>query len=58
MLNAGISVSTETIFTDKETMLSFNVYNLLGADGPDPGFSGFDYPLTQREMFLSLRQAF
>jgi iron complex outermembrane receptor protein len=37
-----------------EVALSLSGKNLLGADGPTPGFSGVDYPLAPRGFFLQV----
>jgi iron complex outermembrane receptor protein len=34
------------------------VKNVLLARGPDPGFSGFEYPLLQREFLLELQHTY
>ena len=41
---------------DHETTIMLSGRNLLGTAGPDPGFSGFDYPLASRIFWLQLRQ--
>jgi iron complex outermembrane receptor protein len=58
MLNASIAMVTKRFFKDRETNIAMRFYNILGATGADPGFSGFDYPLAPREIFLSVRQEF
>jgi len=42
----------------QESRVALRARNLLGARGPDPGFSGFEYPLAPREIFLELQHAY
>ena len=37
-----------------ETRIALRSRNVLGSRGPDPGFSGFEYPLAPRELFLEI----
>jgi iron complex outermembrane receptor protein len=41
-----------------ETTIALRGKNLLGALGPDPGFSGFELPLVAREIMLELRHRY
>jgi iron complex outermembrane receptor protein len=41
-----------------ESRVALRARNVLGARGPDPGFSGFEYPLAPREIFLELRHTY
>jgi outer membrane receptor for ferrienterochelin and colicins len=45
-------------FPGHESRVALRGKNLLGARGPDPGFSGFEYPLTPRESFLEFEYIF
>jgi hypothetical protein len=38
----------------QEISFSLSGKNLLGAVGPDPGFSGVDHPLAPRSFFLQV----
>jgi iron complex outermembrane receptor protein len=56
LLDANISTSGFRVWRDPAQELSFSLVgkNLLGADGPTPGFSGVDYPLTPRSFFVQV----
>jgi iron complex outermembrane receptor protein len=41
-----------------ESVVALRAYNVLGAKGPDPGFSAFEYPLAPREIYLELRHTY
>ncbi len=56
--NASLRTRAMTIFPHQETFAALRAKNLLGAGGPDPGFSGFEYPLAAREIFLELRHRY
>jgi len=47
-------------FRGEEQEVSFAISgkNLLGADGPAPGFSGVDYPLAPRALWLQMDLVF
>ena len=57
LLEAKLSTDGFHLFRDPEQEISFAVSgkNLLGADGPAPGFSGVDYPLVPRAVFLEMK---
>lgn len=56
--NASLRTRAMTLFPHQETFAALRAKNLLGAGGPDPGFSGFEYPLAARELFLELRHRY
>jgi len=58
LLNGSLSLDTWRPLKERETTLALRGYNLLGVQGPDPGFAGIDYPLSGREILLELRQEF
>lgn len=57
-LNAFLTTRDLYIIPGQETVVALRGYNLLGQTGPDPGFSGFEYPLSPREVFLELRHTY
>jgi iron complex outermembrane receptor protein len=57
-LNAFISTRDLYLIRGHESVIALRVYNLLGTTGPNPGFSGFEYPLAPREIFLELRHLY
>jgi len=54
LLEAKLATDGFHLFHDAAQEISFAVsgQNLLGASGPAPGFSGVDYPLAPRALFL------
>lgn len=58
MLNASISTVGLQLLPDRETVLMVTGRNLLNVSAPDPGFAGFDYPLTATTVWFQLRQTF
>jgi outer membrane receptor for ferrienterochelin and colicins len=56
MLDASLTTVGLQLIKGHETAISLSARNLLGVSGPDPGFSGFDYPLSPRTFWLQLRQ--
>jgi outer membrane receptor for ferrienterochelin and colicins len=40
-----------------ESRIALRGKNILAARGPNPGFSGFEYPLAPTEVFLELRHS-
>ncbi len=54
LLNAGLNFPKVRLFYRQYSTISVRVKNLLGQAGPDPGFSGFEYPLAPRELFVQL----
>jgi len=51
-----LSIATRELYLvpGHETRIALRSRNLLGSRGPDPGFSGFEYPLAPRELFLEI----
>jgi outer membrane receptor for ferrienterochelin and colicins len=60
LLEAKLATSGFHLFRDPAQELSFAISgkNLLGAAGPAPGFSGVDYPLAPRALFLQMDLTF
>lgn len=56
--NASLVAQKLFLVPGHETTFALRAKNLLGAIGPDPGFSGFEYPLSARELFLEVRHAY
>jgi iron complex outermembrane receptor protein len=56
LLDASISTVGIELLPHRETVFMVTARNMLGASGPDPGFSGFDYPLAPTTVFFQLRQ--
>lgn len=56
--NAFLTTRDLYIIPGHETVIALRGYNILGQVGPDPGFSGFEYPLSPREVFLELRHTY
>lgn len=56
--NASLRTRAMSLFPRQETFAALRAKNLLGANGPDPGFSGFEYPLAAREILLELRHRY
>jgi len=55
-LDVTLSTVNLHLIKDHETTIMLSGRNLIGTAGPDPGFSGFDYPLASRIFWLQLRQ--
>ena len=56
--NAFLTTRSLYLIPGHETVIALRVYNLTGALGPDPGYSGFEYPLAPREVMLELRHVY
>lgn len=56
--NASLVARNLWIIPGHETTLAVRAKNILGTFGPDPGFSGFEYPLSPREIFFELRHRY
>jgi outer membrane receptor for ferrienterochelin and colicins len=56
----NLFVATKDLYlvSGHETVIALRAYNLLAQTGPDPGFSGFEYPLSPREVLLELRHTY
>jgi outer membrane receptor for ferrienterochelin and colicins len=58
MLDASLTARELYLLPKQETRISLRARNLLGVTGPDPGFSGFEYPLRPPEIFLELEHLY
>ncbi|XYI00115.1 TonB-dependent receptor plug domain-containing protein [Sorangium sp. So ce1128] len=56
--NASLVARNLWVIPGHETTVALRAKNILGATGPDPGFSGFEYPLAPRELYLELRHRY
>ncbi|WP_437280387.1 TonB-dependent receptor [Sorangium sp. So ce375] len=56
--NASLVARNLWIIPGHETTVAVRAKNILGSTGPDPGFSGFEYPLSPREIYLELRHRY
>jgi iron complex outermembrane receptor protein len=54
LLEASIATRELYLVPGHETRIALRSRNVLGSRGPDPGFSGFEYPLAPRELFLEI----
>lgn len=54
MLDTFISTRAVYLFAGHETTFALRARNLLGATGPNPGFSGFEYPLDPSTVFFEI----
>lgn len=57
-LNASLAAPKLILIPGHESTIALRGKNLLGAGGPDPGSSGFEYALRPRELLLDLRHVF
>jgi len=53
-LDASIATRELYLIPGQETRIALRGRNLLGSRGTDPGFSGFEYPLAGRQVFLEI----
>jgi outer membrane receptor for ferrienterochelin and colicins len=58
LINLSIATRELYLFPGQETRIALRAKNVLQSRGPDPGFSGFEYPLTPREIFLELQHTY
>jgi outer membrane receptor for ferrienterochelin and colicins len=58
LINLSIATRELYLFRGQESRIALRVKNLLQSRGPDPGFSGFEYPLTPREIFLEIQHTY
>jgi iron complex outermembrane receptor protein len=58
LLDAFVTTGDLYLIKGQETRIALRVRNLLDARGPDPGPTGFEYPLTPREVILELRHMY
>lgn len=54
MLDAALATRELYLIRGHESRIALRAKNVLAARGPDPGFSGFEYPLAPVEVFLEL----
>lgn len=57
-VNAFLTTRDLYLVSGQETVIALRGYNVLGQSGPDPGFSGFEYPLSPREVYLEVRHTY
>lgn len=57
-VNAFVTTRSLYLVRGHESVAALRVYNVLGTRGPDPGFSGFEYPLAPREVMLEFRHTY
>jgi iron complex outermembrane receptor protein len=57
-LNLFVTTRNLYLLPGHESVLALRTYNLLGTRGPDPGYSGFEYPLAPREIMLEYRDTY
>jgi outer membrane receptor for ferrienterochelin and colicins len=55
VLDATLATRELYIVRGHESRIALRGKNILGTYGPDPGFSGFEYPLRPMEIFLEFR---
>lgn len=55
-----LSVATRELYLipGQESRIALRSRNILGARGPDPGFSGFEYPFAPTELFLEFEHMY
>jgi len=58
MLDVSLSTRAVYLVPGQETRFALRSRNLLLARGPDPGFSGFEYPLAPAELFLEVEHSY
>jgi outer membrane receptor for ferrienterochelin and colicins len=56
-LDATIATRELYLIRGHESRIALRGKNILATRGPDPGFSGFEYPLAPMEVFLELRHS-
>jgi iron complex outermembrane receptor protein len=57
-VNAFLTTRSLYLTRGHESVAALRFYNLLGTKGPNPGFSGFEYPLAPREIMLEFRHTY
>jgi iron complex outermembrane receptor protein len=58
MLDVSLSTRALYLAPGQETRFALRSRNLLLTRGPDPGFSGFEYPLAPAEIFLEIEHSY
>jgi iron complex outermembrane receptor protein len=57
-LNASLMTPDLFLIPGHQTTVALRAKNLLDERGPVPGFSGFEYPLRPREIYLELEHSY
>jgi outer membrane receptor for ferrienterochelin and colicins len=58
LLDVFVTTRDLYLVPGQESRVAVRARNILGSSGPDPGFSGFEYPLTAREILLEVRHTY
>ena len=58
LLDVFVTTRDLYLVPGQESRVAVRARNVLGSSGPDPGFSGFEYPLTAREILLEVRHTY
>jgi iron complex outermembrane receptor protein len=58
MLDVSLSTRAVYIVPGQESRFALRSRNLLVQRGPDPGFSGFEYPLAPAEIFFEIEHSY
>jgi outer membrane receptor for ferrienterochelin and colicins len=58
MLEASLATREVYLIAGHESRFALRTRNLLRERGPDPGFSGFEYPLAPAEIFLEVAHSY
>jgi iron complex outermembrane receptor protein len=58
LLETSLSTREVYLIAGHESRFALRARNLLLERGPDPGFSGFEYPLGPVEIFLEVRHTY
>jgi outer membrane receptor for ferrienterochelin and colicins len=58
LLDASLSTRELYLLPGHESFISLRGKNLLVARGPDPGFAGFEYPLSPAQIFLEFEHVY
>ena len=59
-VTANVFLTTRALYLipGHESVVALRCYNLFDTQGPNPGFSAFEYPLPPREVMLELRHTY
>jgi iron complex outermembrane receptor protein len=58
LVNVSLMTRPLYLIPGHESVVALRIKNLLDERGPDPGYSGIQYPLTSREVYLELRHTY
>jgi outer membrane receptor for ferrienterochelin and colicins len=58
LLNVSLATRDLYLIPGHESRFALRSKNLLAARGPDPGFSGIQYPLSPAELFLEFEHTY